>query len=92
MFGSAERALEGRRSIWRAEQPGGRPGCGAGARPPTSTHLLPPADISELDLPSTVRLAFPQGTDHLSRFEVSLTPGAAGRRCAFSHMHRRHSA
>ncbi|KAL4428438.1 hypothetical protein ABPG75_002527 [Micractinium tetrahymenae] len=33
-----------------------------------------PQDISELDLPSTVRLAFPQGTDHLSHFEVSLTP------------------
>lgn len=31
-------------------------------------------DISELDLPDNVRICFPLGADHLSIFEVALTP------------------
>lgn len=31
-------------------------------------------DLSELDLPSNVRLSFPRGVEHMCEFEVALTP------------------
>ena len=47
------------------------------ARPSQPQHFTQPAnaDISELDLPANVRISFPHGMDHISQFEVALTPG-----------------
>jgi hypothetical protein len=43
-----------------------------------SCTRLPPADLSELDLPRNVRLSFPD-SDQLCEFEVALTPGPPAR-------------
>ncbi len=40
------------------------------------TEGVATADLSELELPSNIELAFPSGKDHLQAFTIMLKPGA----------------
>ena len=69
--GSARGCLEGEVA---APRPRSQPPLPCTPTTPSLPPSHPPADLSELDLPKSVAIRFPDGADKIMSFEVTLRP------------------